>query len=298
MVKMLAAGCFLVGLGLTILAHQALDQMASPGPLPERPQRIVSLAPSITETFYAMGLGQAVVGVTSYCAWPPEVRKKPAVAGFSEINYEAVLALKPDLVALPIDRNLSRAELERLGLAVLLMDTRSLSGVMDSIGQIGRATGRDAEANQIFDHMRTSLDRARQRASGQARPSVLFSVMHSYEGLGHISQINIVGRDGFYDQLLELAGAVNAYQGRLAFPRLSREAIIYLDPEVIIDIIPDGFDLATIKADWQSLSTVRAIKNNRLFFLSEEATIPGPRFPATLDRLSAIFHPDAQGMTP
>ena len=281
-----------LGFILAAWGHQTLGRLSAPPPWPPDPQRIVSLAPSVTETLYALGLGARLVGVTQYCWYPPEAKDKPHVAGFSDVNYEAVVRQRPDLVVLPRDKVENRLNLEHLGLSVMPLDTRSLAGLMEAIGVLGRSTGRQAEAAGILDEMEKSLAKARARAAGRPRPRVLFSVMHSYEGLGYITEINAVGRDGFFSEMIDIAGGLNVYQGVLSFPRLSREAVIFFDPEVIIDIIPADEDLEAARQDWHSLSTVSAIRNNRLFFLTDEAdTVPGPRFPQTLEKLSRAFHP-------
>jgi len=282
------------GFILACWGHHALERLSAPPPWPAEPKRIISLAPSVTETLYALGLGPQVVGVTQFCWYPPEAKAKPIVAGFSDVNYEAVVRQKPDLAVLPRDKVENRLDLERLGLSVMTLDTRSLAGLMEAINVVGRSTGHQAEAAHILDGMEESLARARARAAGQTQPRILFSVMHSYEGLGYITEINAVGRDGFFSEMIEIAGGRNVYQGALSFPRLSREAVIFLDPEVIIDIIPANENLEAVRRDWLNLSMVSAIKNNRLFFLTDEAdTVPGPRFPQTLEKLSRAFHPRA-----
>ena len=280
-------------LALAAWGHMALGRLSTPPPLPAHPERIVSLAPSVTETLYALGLGAQVVGVTQFCKYPPEVRMLPKVAGFSDVNYEAVLRLKPDLVVLPRDKADNRMNLERMGLPVLPLDTRSLYGLMEAVDVLGRSTDHEAEAAEIRKKIDQSLAEAAARAEGRPRPRVLFSIMHSYQGLGYITEINAVGKDGFFSEMMDIAGGENVYQGALSFPRLSREAIIYLNPEVIIDIIPYTEDIEAVRRDWQSLSMVSAIKNDRLFFLTDESdTVPGPRFPQTLEKLSRAFHPE------
>ncbi|MDR1921423.1 MAG: ABC transporter substrate-binding protein, partial [Candidatus Adiutrix sp.] len=256
--KLALTGLFGLGLVLTTHAHQRLADYARPPEQPREPRRIVSLAPSVTETLYAIGLGDRVVGVTQFCRYPPEVRQKPVVAGFSEVNLEAVLRQQPDLVALPIDKIANKNNLERLGLTVMPLDTRSLSGLMETIVQLGQASGRQEEAAAILARLDQSIALARQRAAGREKPKVLFSIMHSYQGLGYITEINAVGQDGFFSQLIDLAGGLNVYHGPLAFPRLSREAVIFLDPEVIIDIIPESEDLEAVRRDWTSLTSVKA----------------------------------------
>lgn len=283
---------FLAAAGL----HRALARATQAPPPPADPRRIVTLAPSVTETVYAIGLGSRVVGVTQFCLYPPEVLAKPKVAGFSEVNFEALVRLKPDLVILPVDKQRNKSRLERLGLPVMTLDTRSLDGLKDALIELGQNTGHSAEARAVRELLDKAIDRARLRAEGRARPRVLFSVMHSYEGLGYITEINAVGRDGFFSELIEIAGGENAYQGALAFPRLSREAIIFLNPDIIIDVIYDIDDLEPVRRDWLSLASVAAVKNGRVHFLTDQAdTVPGPRIHLTLDKLSEAFHPLVPG---
>jgi iron complex transport system substrate-binding protein len=257
-------------------------------------QRIVSLSPGITETLYALGLGPCVAGVTRYCAWPPEAAQLPKVGGFGEINYEAVLRVRPDLVLLPEDRLRDRQALERLGLPVLMLDTLSLSGLLRSITLLGRYAGREAEAEKLKAGLETRLAAARSAAGDRARPRALFAVMRTDFGAGAITEIHTVGRDGFYSELIEAAGGQNAYAGALPFPRLSREALLALDPEVIVEIIPPGADAEAARRDWDKLAPIRAVKNGRIFVLADQAhTVPGPRFADTLALLSRAFHPES-----
>ncbi|MDR0549339.1 MAG: helical backbone metal receptor [Deltaproteobacteria bacterium] len=281
-----------LGLVATLWLRRELADRATPPPIPANPRRVVSLAPSVTETLYALDLGDRVVGRTRFCLYPPSVLSKPVVGGFSEVNYEAIVRLKPDLVAIPVDRLTSISRLNRLGLTTLALDTRSLSGFRASVLDLGQKLNHAKEAQAILDKLDQSVFKATKRSLGRPKPKVLFSVMRNYEGLGYVTEINAVGRDGFYDQILTIAGAENAYQGSLAFPRLSRESIVFLNPDVIVDVIFGADDLATIRRDWLSLSSVKAVVNDRIYFLTEQSdTVPGPRSYLTIDRLTDFFHP-------
>jgi len=284
---------FLLGfLALSVCAHVALDSLLTPV-APENPQRIVSLAPNVTEILYALGLGPQVVGVSDFCSYPPEVKNKPKVAGFGDINFEGLLRTRPDLVVLLLDKLRSRQNLERLGLAVLSLDTRTIPGLLDAIETLGQATGQVKQARSLLDSIRQDLAAAEEKAAGRKRPRVLFSVMHSYQGLGYINEVVAVGRDGFFDAMIQAAGGRNAYEGSLAFPRLSRESLFFLDPEIIVDVIPPDEDIEAARRDWNSLKSLKAVKNQRLVLLTDEAaTVPGPRFVQTVTRLSQAFHPD------
>lgn len=146
MKKTLLAAALGLLLLIGIVAHFALLRLTAPPPPPESPRRIVSLAPGISETLFALGLGEQVAGLTSFCVYPPEAATKPKVAGFGNINFEAVLRLRPDLVIIPGDMNASRLALERLGLAVLPLDTRTLGGYRRDALRLGQSLGRGAEA--------------------------------------------------------------------------------------------------------------------------------------------------------
>lgn len=285
---------------LAIWGHLSLERASSPPMPPGEPKRIVSLAPSISETLYAIGLGDSVAGVTRFCAYPPEVQEKPKVAGFSDINYEAVLRLRPDLVVMPSDNIGAGLEMKKLGLPVMHIDTRTLGGFMRAVLELGESTGHKDDAARVIANMEQSLMAAQANAAGKTPPRVLFAVMHSYEGAGHLAELYAIGRDGFYDELIRAAGGQNVYQGDLAFPRLSREAIIFLNPDIIIDVIPTKeTDLEAVRQGWQSLASVKAIKNGRLHLLTDEGdTVPGPRSYKTLDKLSRAFHPSESARTP
>ena len=284
--------CLVALFCLTAWAHHALEDVLRAPALPASPHRIVSLAPSVTETLYALGMGDAIVGITRFCTYPPQVRDKPQVAGFGEVNYEAVLRLRPDLVVLPQDMKQNKKDLENLGLRVLPLDTGSLPGLVRAMEELGNATGHADEAHAAIAAINDSLAAAQIRAGERPKPKVLFSVMRSYHRPGYIAEINAVGKDGFYSELIPAAGGSNVYTGELPFPRLSREAIILLNPEIIIDSIPSSANPDAVRRDWQSLSSVAAVKNNRLyFFIDEVDTVPGPRCYQTLTKLSHALYP-------
>lgn len=291
---------FGLGLALTLVVRDMLTQATTPPPLPDQPQRIISLAPSVTETLFALGLGAQVVGVTRFCSYPYEANKKPKVGGFSDVNYEAVIRQRPDLVALPVDKQLNRESLTRLGLNTLTLDTRSITGFLDTINQLGAATGQTQAAAAISQRLTLAMNKAKAKAQGRTRPTVLFSIMNNSMGIGQITEVNAVGQDGFYNELLEIAGGQNVYKGPLDFPRLSREAILFLNPEVIIDVIhgppgviPTAKELEKVRSTWMSLSTVAAIKNNRLLLITDSSTtVPGPRLDQTLATFSQAFYPE------
>ena len=283
---------------LCLCVRRGLEESSRPTAGASSPERIVSLAPSITETLFAVGLGAKVVGVTQFCAYPPNAAALPKVAGFSDVSFEALLRVRPDLVVMPADKTVNKEQIERLGIRVLTVEVTSLEGLTNAILSLSSLSGNKAAGEKLIAQMKNRMAWAAERAKGKKSPSVLFSVMHSEQDIEHISEISAIGRDGFYDQLIGAAGGRNVYEGLLPYPRLSREAIIFLNPDVIIDVLPSSENEAAARRGWMSLTSVNAIKNGRLLILTDEMhTVPGPRFVKTLEAMSLAFHPEAEKET-
>lgn len=284
-----------IAIALCVWAHLFVEEKQAENRAPAAPQRIASLAPSVTETLYSLGLGPKLVGVTTYCRWPEEVKNKPKVSEFSQLNLEALVRAKPDLAVVPADKAGSCSIIAKLGIPVITLAIRSISEYVDDVLALGKAAGREAEAEAIAEGFRRELEAAKKRAEGKKKPRVLFAVMRGQEGLGHITEFTAVGVDGFYTDLLEMAGGENVYTGELTFPKLSREAVIFLNPDVIVDIMGPYDKPETVLKHWQSVPNVNAVRDGRIVLLSDlEDTVPGPRSIATLSRLSKAFYPDAK----
>ncbi len=265
-------------------------------------QRIVSLAPSNTETLYALGLGDQVVGVTRYCSYPPEVIDKAQVGGYTTPNYEAILALEPDRVVVLPEHEQTVRYLDDLGLDRLIVDHRTLPGILESIEIIGEACDRSAQAAQLRDELQGRIDRVQARTADLPRPHVMVSI--GRHGGGTLERVTIAGREGFYDALIELAGGTNVYRGEaVRFPVVSAEGIRRMDPEVIIDLAPD-LDLQPgeeqrIQREWDVVGDARAIRDGRVHvFTDGYIVVPGPRTVLLLEQMARVIHPELSWETP
>jgi iron complex transport system substrate-binding protein len=259
-------------------------------------RQIVSLAPSITETLFALGLGDRVAGVTCYRNFPPEARTKANVGGYYDPNYEAIVALHPDLIILFPEHEAPRQHLSKLGLNMLVVDHKSISGILTSITAIGKTCGADKKAESIVRDLQVRMERIRQKTDGLPRLRIMISVGRN-TGSGTLEDVYISGKDGFYDKMITLAGGVNAYAGDVAFPVVSRETIIRMNPEVIIDMIPDidkkGWDKAMILKEWNAVSQVDAVSKGRVYVFGKDyVVIPGPRFILILEDMARVIHPE------
>jgi hypothetical protein len=119
--------------------------------------------------------------------------------------------------------------------------------------------------------------------------------MHSYQGFGYITEITAVGRDGFFNEMLEIAGGQNVYDGPLSFPKLSREAIMTLNPDIIVDLIQGSEQSDLALNDWRGLGRIKAVDTDRIYLFSDESdTVPGPRIYKTIDKLSLSLFPASE----
>ncbi|MHB9027489.1 MAG: ABC transporter substrate-binding protein [Candidatus Latescibacterota bacterium] len=257
--------------------------------------RIVSLAPNITETLFALGIGDRVTGVTRFCTYPPEAREKPQVGGYLDINYEALAALRPDLVILLPEHEEIRKKLEGLDIYTMTVHNRVIRDILDTIHAIGDTCGVSARADSLARDMETRMEAVRKRTKGLPKPRVLIVIERKVGG-GTPGAVYAAGPNTSFDELIRLAGGTNAYRGpEISYPEISVEGIIRLDPEVIIDIIPalaaQGITEERARSDWKKLSTISAVKTDRIYILSDNSlVIPGPRFIKALENLAEIIH--------
>ncbi len=259
-------------------------------------RRIISLAPSITEILFKLGLGDKVVGVTDYCDSPPEAQTKTKIGGYYDPNYEAIIALRPDIVIMLPEHQGPKQYLSRFGLKILIVDHKSISGILSSTTAIGNACGVEQNAASLLLGLRERMELIKQKTNALTHPKVMVTVGRNM-GSGSLKDIYISGIDGFYDEMITLSGGINAYTGNVTFPVVSGEGIIRMNPEVIIDIIPDleqkGWDKTMISNEWKTISQVDAVKNDRVYIFGEDyVATPGPRFILIMEQMAKAIHPE------
>lgn len=271
---------------------------APPAAVDGPPSRIVSMAPALTETVFALGLGDRLVGVTRYCDYPEAATRLPEVGGYLDPDWEALVALEPDLVLLMQDHREIRRRLEELGLATLLVDQGDVEGILASFVAIGEACGAAGRGRELAGRVRARLDEVAAATASRPRPRALVVVERELAG-GPVRTVWVAGPGTFYDDLLGLAGAVNAWRGPAAalYPEVSREGLIALDPDVILDLVTElerrGLEPAQVRADWQGLGELRAVRAGRVHVLDAGfMVIPGPRIADAVAAIAAAVHPD------
>jgi iron complex transport system substrate-binding protein len=285
-------GTLLAG-GCGRAAEPVIQVPESTGP----PHRIISLAPSLTETLFALGLGDRVVGVTRYCAYPPETRNLPRIGGHLDPNFEAIVSLEPDLVVAIPSGHENRMRLESLGIPVIEVDQHDVDSVLDSIPSLADACGVADRGTALRAEIEASLARVASTVAGAPRPRAVIVVGHQL-GEDTVRSVWVAGPDTFYDGVVEIAGGVNAVEGGVArYPELSREGLASLDPDVVLDVIAglEARDLqpAAVRAGWMRLTELRAVRERRVSVLvGDQMVVPGPRLPEMVEAVARALHPE------
>ncbi|HEX7900853.1 MAG TPA: helical backbone metal receptor [Planctomycetota bacterium] len=277
------------------LVASALLRRSRPAPeaLAGVAARVVSLAPSTTEVICALGLVDRLVGVCEFCEYPPEARAKPRMGGYYTPNFEVLSETRPDLVVVLPEHGPILDRLRDLRLPVLEVDHRTVAGILDSFLAVSRACGVPERGVALRAELEARLAKIKEAAKGRRRPRVLISVGRAMNE-GSALRIATCGRGGFYDELLEMVGAENAYEGRVPYPSLSPEGVLALKPDVILEIMPDlkekGVSEEGLLKDWAAIPGVAGMRVKVI--ARDYAVIPGPRFVRLLEDLAEAVRLD------
>ena len=263
----------------------------------EAPRRIVSLSPSTTEILYALNLDDRVVGVTDFCNYPPEAKQKTRLGGFLDPNFEAIASLKPDMVFILPEQQNVRNFLKEMKIPFRIVNNKTVADILGAIKIIGNVCHVRKQAMALVDSLAGRIEKIRKLTQEKNRPKVLVSIGRSI-GNGTLADVYAAGENTYYSELIRIAGGQNALQNKsVAYPLLSGEGLVKLNPDIIVDIIfgaaEDSLAAEAAKKDWQQLPQIKAVRENQIFMINASyAVIPGPRFILLLDKLAQIIHPE------
>jgi iron complex transport system substrate-binding protein len=255
-------------------------------------QRIVSTAPSITETLFAMGLGPRVAGVTIYCNYPPEVLKLPKIGTLLKPNIEAIIAMRPDLVVVQKQPNHLAEELSRLHIPYIEVQNQNLEAVYAAARAIGKAANAGAAAEQMIHSMQSELKAIAKLVAGRAKPSAAFIVGHN---AGRLEGMIAGSGTSYFSDLLNMAGGTNVFADAAApYPKISLEEVLSRNPDVILELSGEGkAKEEEVVAVWRSHRTLKAVATGRVYAIPPgPVLIPGPRAPEAARSVLYLLHPE------
>jgi iron complex transport system substrate-binding protein len=272
------------GTGMTII-----DDIGRKVVLQQTPQKFISLAPSVTEVLFAVGLGPKVVGVDDYSDYPVEAKSKAKVGAFN-LNYEVIISLKPDLiVGADITSKKQISDLESKGFVVMILAPKAIYGILQDIRLVGLVSGNVKEGMDLADSLDARIDAVTAKTSNQTlyRPRVYLEY-DSYNGYWTF------GPGSFGNDLISLAGGLNiARNATTAYPDLNNEYIIKSDPEVIVFTTASYINTTAEKIKQRpGWDVISAVKENRISPLDNDLIArSGPRLIDGLEQLAKILHP-------
>lgn len=276
----------LIAVGSAIVAW---PRPTTPPPRGGTPRRIVCLAPALTETVFALGVGDRVVGRTEWCTWPPEASRVPVVGGMGQPDLEHVIALCPDLVLAPaLGRREDYERLRRAGLRVEELDPGTLADVLSTIRRIGSWLETGPAAEGVVARIEAERDRVAKAVAGRPRIRAAFVVGHD--------PLFVSGKGTFADDLLSMAGAENACGDVSGWERYGMEDFLARDPGVILDSTmgKERDSDAALVAFWDRWKGLAAVKAGRVKAIDADLTNrPGPRIGEALGHLARLLHPEA-----
>ena len=280
-----------MAIGVAIFAPQQ-GRVSSGAPLPDRADRIVSLAPNLAEILFAIGLDDEIVGVTLDSDYPPNAAEKPKVGTFWQPNIEAVVAARPSLViTLGFEQQKNLAErLRRIGYNNLTVDIEKINDLFDAIERIGAATGRRTQADELISHIRTKLQQLAALVGSDTKVRVLWVVQRE--------PLRVAGRDTFVNEMIELAGGENAIGPTVhKYPPIGAEQVMACNADVIIESAMGRQDIEGQRnralKHWSKYQYLPAVASNRVYVIDGDTVSRlGPRLYEGTERIAVCLRPE------
>jgi iron complex transport system substrate-binding protein len=257
------------------------------------PTRIVSTSPSITETLFALGLGDRVVGVSRFCRYPERARQLPKIGTLLKPDVELIARLTPDLVIVHAGPHDTPRQLAVLRIPFLVVDRGTLPAVFATIRAIGRAAGASDRADALVATLEGRLARIRAAVAGRPVRTVLMIVGRRP---GMLADLVAVGRDSYLNDIVTLAGGRNvlAQDGLPDYPRISMETVVRLAPQVVLDAGDMGDtadDRERRRQMTEGLWAAQRLASAEAHALASDAfVVPGPRVVDAAEAVAGWLH--------
>ncbi|MFC1884218.1 cobalamin-binding protein [Thermodesulfobacteriota bacterium] len=259
--------------------------------LDTEPKRIVSMAPSITEILYFLGLGDRVVGVTQFSYFPREASKKPKIGSYINLNVERIVSLNPDLAIGTADGNepFTVKMLDEAGIPVYIVNPRKVRDVINSIADLGTICGIKNKARSLSRGLAERVDKVFHKTRGLKRPLVFLQI--------NIRPMMTVNNKTFHHNVIRLAGGENMTGDEpVTYPRISIEEVVRRKPEVlVISSMERGGKFERAREEWMKWTVIPAVKSGRVHLVdSDLLDRPSPRIVNGLEQMARIIHPEVE----
>src|ERR1700677_2630692 len=268
-----------------VASRTLTDELGRKVVVPDHPHRVICLMPSVTDTVFALGAGDDVVGISDYTKYPAEALKKPSIGDLIKPSIETILSLHPDLVInmQPKGPMESTEQLERLGIPVFLVDPRGIAGVLHSVESIGQALNRTPEADALVASLQRRVDAVRRRTKGLPEPTVFMPVWYD--------PIITIGKHAFTTEIIAAAGGRSVTDDLSAdWPQISMEVVLARAPEALL-LVRGGKATLEVLQSHPGWSSVPAVQARRVYYVDGRIDFPSPVAIDALEDLAKQFHP-------
>jgi iron complex transport system substrate-binding protein len=256
--------------------------------------RIVSLVPALTEMLFAIGAGSHVVGVSNFDNFPPEARALPRVGALIDPDTERILALRPTLVIVYGSQQDAAARFGRAGISTFSYRHGGIATILSTIRELGKVTGKNAEAARLATDLRARIDAVHERVRGLPQPRTLVVIDREP---GTLRGLYAAGGFGFLNEMLEAAGGRNVFADVMTESvQPSHETLLARAPEVILEVRAEGMgpkEGPDARQVWSGLASIPAVRTRRIFVLvGQHLVVPGPRLAQGVEALARALHPE------
>jgi len=230
-------------------------------------QRIITLAPALTEIVFSLGMGNHIVGNTKFCDYPEEAKNIEKIGGLIDLNIEKLISLKPDIIIL-YKEHLKKLEFLKPKVKLVLVKHNTLDDIYSSIRIISNELNLEKKGSELIKKIKNELNRIRELSKNKKRKRVLIIASRNPYDL---KNMYIIGRKDFLNSLLEIAGGINVYSGNIPYPSVSIENIISFSPDYILELSnmnPYNKKKNLFKF-WERYSFLKAVKNKRVYFIKK-----------------------------
>jgi iron complex transport system substrate-binding protein len=261
--------------------REVADDLGRTVRLPEKIERAVSLAPNLTENIFAVGAGDRLVGVTTFCNYPPEAEKIQKVSDTQTPNVESIIALKPDVVFVSTASQLENFAriLERRNIAVFVTNPQNLEDVFKNLETLGRLFGTTEKAEKLVAELKQRIAAIDEKVSGKPKVRVFVQIDKD--------SLYTVGKDSFITDLIERAGGESLTKTiETAYPKISKETALALNPDaIILSESPNNLEPNEV------FKNSAAVKNGKVYKINADLlSRPGPRLVDALEQLAKDLH--------
>ncbi|MCM1987051.1 ABC transporter substrate-binding protein [Methanococcoides seepicolus] len=279
--------------GITEYPLTIVDNMNNTITIESKPERILSTMPSNTEILFAVGVGEYVVGGTIHDEYPPEAVEIPKVGGYTNLDFEAIVNLEPDVVfASEANGEDAINMLKDLGFTVIIIEPNTIDDIMNNIELIGEVTGNKETALSVTEDMRAQMDAITSKTEdipAEDRPRVLYLIWHD--------PMYSAGLNSYPDDLITMSGGNNIQKAE-GWPVINLENVIASNPQIIICSGMGGGSYVIMESikNNDALAQTDAIKNNKVYPIDQPGIIeiPGPRIVEGLKELHGYIEPEIE----